>query len=111
MTDRYEVNEDDQDCKDEASDEYGDDESDRDGDGGVQDYGHVPSFLTINQLMKNEQERNLSMDVLSCDLSNTPDPEDLDHEDPDERGTVNYYLAPSSQFENVEDFGNIVSSD
>ena len=111
MTDRYEVNEDDQDCKDEASDEDGDNESDRDGDGGVQDYGHVPSFLTINQLMKNEQERNLSMDLLSCDLSNTPDPEDLDHEDPDERGTVNYYLAPSSQFENVEDFGNIVSSD
>ena len=113
MADRCEVNEDDQDCKDEAGDEDGNDESDRDGDGDgdVQDYGHVPSFLTINQLMENEQERNISMDVLNRDLSNNPEPEDLDHEDPDERGTVNYYLAPSSQFENVEDFGNIVSSD
>ena len=34
------------------------------------------------------------------------DPEDLD-----ERGTVNYYLAPSPQFENVENFTNVVSSD
>ena len=46
------------------------------------------------------------MDVLSCDVSNNLDPED-----PDERGTINYYLAPSPQFENVENFGNVVSSD
>ena len=38
--------------KDEACDEDGDDESD--GDGDVQANGHVPSFLTINQLMENE---------------------------------------------------------
>ena len=41
-----------QDCEDEASDEDGDDKSD--GDGDVQAGGHVPSFLTINQLMENE---------------------------------------------------------
>ena len=33
--------------------------------------GHVPSFLTINQLMENEQGRYLSMDVPSCDVSIT----------------------------------------
>ena len=42
----------DQDCEDEASDEDGDNESDRDGD--VRADGHVPSFLTINQLMENK---------------------------------------------------------
>ena len=72
----------------------------------VQFDGHVPSFLTINQLMENEQRRYLSMDVPSCDFSNNPDPEDLN-----ERGIVNYYLTPSPQFENVEDFGNVVLSD
>ena len=87
VNDKCEVN------KDEASNEDGDDESD--GDGDIQAYGHVPSFLTINQLMDNVQERYLSMDVPSCDVSNNLDPEDLDNEDPDERGTVNYYLAPS----------------
>ena len=63
-------------------------------------------FLTINQLMENEQGRYLSVDAPSCDLSN-----DLDPEDPDKRGTVNYYLATSPQLENVENFGNVVSSD
>ena len=52
VTDRYEVNEDDQDCEDEVGDENGDDESD--GDGDVQADEHAPSFLTINQLMENE---------------------------------------------------------
>ena len=60
--------------------------------------------------MKNEQGRYLSVDVPSCDISNKPDPEDLDLEDPDEKGTINYYLAPSPQFENAENFGNVVSS-
>ena len=46
------------------------------------------------------------MDVPSCNVLNNPDPED-----PNERGTVNYYLAPSPQFENVENFNNVVSSD
>ena len=88
INDRCEVNEDDQDCEDEASDEDGDDEGDRDGD--VQVDGHVPSFLTINQLMENEQRRYLSVDMPSCDVSSNLDPEDLD-----ERVIVNYYLAPS----------------
>ena len=41
-----------QDFEDEASDEDGNDKSD--GDGDVQAGGHVPSFLTINQIMENE---------------------------------------------------------
>ena len=76
VTDRCEVNEDDQDCEDEACDEDGDDESD--GDRDVQAYGHVPSFLTINQLIENEQERYLSVNVPSCDVSNNLDPKDPD---------------------------------
>ena len=52
VIDRCEVNEDDQDCEDEAGDKDGDNESD--GDGDVQADGHVSSFLTINQLMENE---------------------------------------------------------
>ena len=51
------------------------------------------------------------MDVPSCDVSNKPDSEDLDPDDLDERGTINYYLAPSPQFENVENFGKVVSTD
>ena len=104
VTNRCEVNEDDQDCEDKVGDEDGDDESD--GDGDVQVDGHVPSFLTINQLMENGQGRYLSMDVPSCDVSNNPNPEDRD-----ETGIVNYYLAPSPQFENIKNFGNAVSSD
>ena len=50
--------------------------------------------------------RYVSMDVPSCDVSNNLDPEDSD-----ERETIKYYLAPSPQFENVENFGNVVSSD
>ena len=55
VIDRCEVNENDQDYEDEA----GDDESD--GDRDVQADEHVMSFLTINQLMENEQGRYLSM--------------------------------------------------
>ena len=55
IIDKCEVNEDDHDCEYEASDEDGDDESDGDGDRDVQTDGHVLSFLTINQLMENEQ--------------------------------------------------------
>ena len=42
----------------------------------------------------------------SCDVSNNPE-----LEDPDKRGTVKYYLTPLPQFENVLNFGNVVSSD
>ena len=100
VTDRCEVNEDDQDYEDDD----GDDESD--GDGDVQANGHVMSFLTINQLMENEQGRYIFGDVRNSDASNNPKPED-----PDKRGIVKYYLKPLPQFENVENFGNVVSSD
>ena len=62
--DRCEVNEDDQDCEDDRNDEDGDDESDRDGD--VRANGHVPSFLTINQLLKNEQGRAREISLYGC---------------------------------------------
>ena len=104
VIDRCEVNEDDQDCEVEADDEDGDDESGEDGD--AQADGHVLSFLTINQLMENEQGRYLFVDVPSCDVLNNPDPEDLD-----KMRIINYYLVPSPQFENVENFGNVISSD
>ena len=52
--------------------------------------------------MENEQGRYLSVDVPSCDVSNNQYHEDLDPKNPDERGTFNYYLAPSPQFENVK---------
>ena len=46
------------------------------------------------------------MDVASYDVSNNPDAEDLDESSP-----VQYHLAPSPQFENMENFGNAISSD
>ena len=61
--------------------------------------------------MEKEQGRYLYVDVPSCDFSNNPDPEDLDPEDPNKRGIFNYYLPLSPQFENMENFGNAVSSD
>ena len=82
VTDRCEVNKDDRDYEDEAGDEDGDDESDGDN---VQADGHVPSFLTINQLLENEKGRYIFVDVPSCDVSNNPNPKDLDSEDLDER--------------------------
>ena len=42
------------------------------------------------------------MDVPSCDVSNNPNPKDLDPEDLKEKGTINYYLAPSPQFGNTK---------
>ena len=101
VTNRCEVNKDDQDYEDDGGDEDGDNESD----------GHVSSFLTINQLMENEQRRYVSRDVSICNVSNNPDNEDPNLEDLDERGTVKYYLAPSPKFENVENIGNVVLSD
>ena len=50
--------------------------------------------------------RYVYVDVASCDVSNNPDLEDLE-----ERGTVKYHLAPSPLFENMENFGNIVSNE
>ena len=41
-----------------------------------------------------------------CDMSNNPDPED-----PIKFSLVQYNSAPSLQFENIENIGNVVSSD
>ena len=49
------------------------------------------------------------MDVPSFDVSNNPNPKVPDPEDPNEMRIVKHYLAPSPQFENVENFGNVVS--
>ena len=55
--------------------------------------------------MENEQGIYVSMDVATCDVLNNPDDEDLDESSP-----VQYQLAPSPQFENVENLGNVISS-
>ena len=106
--DRCEVYGADEDCEDEEandeSNEYGDDESN--GDIDVQVDEHLSSFHTFNQVLKNEQGIYVFMDASSCDVSNNPDVEDLDESSP-----VQYHLAPSSQFENMENFGNAISSD
>ena len=107
-TDRCKVYKDDEDCEDEEandeSDEDGDDESN--GDIDVQVDEHVSSFHTFNQVLENEQGIYVSMDAASCDVSNNPDVKD-----PDETSLVQYHLTPSPQFENVENFGNVISSD
>ena len=46
------------------------------------------------------------MDAASCDVSNN-----THAENPDESSLIQYHLTPSPQFENVEDFGNAISSD
>ena len=107
-TNRCEVYGDDGDYEDEKandeSDEDGDDESN--GDIDVQADEHLSSFHTFNQVLENEQGIYVSMDAESCDVSNNPDVEDLDKSSP-----VQYHLAQSPQFENVENFGNALSSD
>ena len=49
---------------------------------------------------------DISLWMCQVVVSNNPDPKD-----PDKRETINYYLAPSPQFGNVENFDNVVSSD
>ena len=46
------------------------------------------------------------MDVVGCDSLNNIDPKDQE-----ESSSMKYHLAPSPQFENVENFGNVVSND
>ena len=79
-------------------DEEYDDESK--GDGDVQHDVNVSPFLTLHQAMENEQGRYISVKVVGYDASNNPD-----HDDPIEPSPVQYHLAQSSRFENVEDFG------
>ena len=42
----------------------------------------------------------------SCDVSYNPNAKE-----PDESSPVRYHLPPSPQFEHVESFGNVISSD
>ena len=100
LTDRFEVYGDDEDCKDKK----GDDKSE--GYGDVQANGNVSSFLILHQVMENEQEIYVSVDVAGCYVSNNLNPEDLVESSP-----IQYHLAPSPQFDNVENFGNVVASD
>ena len=93
VTDRCEVYRDDEGYEDKE----GDDKSDGD--------EHVLFFLTIHQVMENEQGRYVSVDVAGCNVSNNPDLEELEESSP-----VQYHLASSPQFENVENFGNVVSN-
>ena len=105
---RCEVYGDDEDCEDEeANDEYDEDGDDEyNGNIDVQANGHLSSFHTLNQVLENEQGIYVFVDATTCDVSNNPDDEDLDESSP-----VQYHLAPSPQFENVENFDNVFSSD
>ena len=107
-TDRCEVYGDDEDYEDEeANDEYNEDGDDEcNGDIYVEVGGHVSSFHTLNQVFENEQEIYISVNATSCDISNNPGVEDQD-----ESTSVQYHLTPSPQFENMENFGNSISSD
>ena len=68
--------------------------------------GHVSSFQTFNQVLENEQGIYVSAHTTSCDVSNN-----LDAEEPNESSLVHYHLPPSPQFEHVQNFGNVISSD
>ena len=107
-TDRCRVYGDDEDCKyEEANVEYDEDVDDEsNGDLDVQADGHVSSFQTFNQVLENEQGIYVSRHTTSCDVSNNPDAEE-----PDDSSPVHYHLPPSPQFEHVENFGNVISSD
>ena len=101
-TNRCGVYRDDEHCEDEeVNDESSEDVDDEsNGDLDVQADGHVSSFHTFNQVLENEQGIYVSAHVASCDVSNN-----LDAMEPDESSLVQYHLAPSLQFEHVENFG------
>ena len=102
-TNRCEVYGNDEYCEDE---EANDESNESNGDIDVQDDGHVSYFHTLNQVLENEQGIHVSVDAASYNVSNN-----LDTDDPDESSPVQYHLAPSPQFEHVENFGNAISSD
>ena len=72
----------------------------------MQANGHVSSFQTFNQVFENEEGIYVSMHAASCDVSNNPNAKE-----PDESSHVHYHLPPSPQFEHVENFDNVISSD
>ncbi|RVX11696.1 hypothetical protein CK203_015866 [Vitis vinifera] len=84
----------------EAEDVHNDDNQDRKG---------SSPFLAVREAIEREQMRYVAMDGEGCNLSNNPNTEDLD--DPIELSTMQYHLAPSPQFENVENIGHVVSSE
>ena len=86
------------------SDEDVDEESN--GDLYVQANGQLSSFLTFNQVLENKQGIYVSTHAASCDVSNNPNAEE-----PNESSPVHYHLPPSPQFEHVQNFGNVISSD
>ena len=98
--DKCEVYGNDEDCEDEEANDASNGNID------IQTDGHLSSFHTLNQVLENEQGIYVSMDAITCDVSNNLDDEDLD-----ESSSVQYHLAPSPQFENVENFDNVISSD
>ena len=78
--DKCEVYGDNEDCE---NDESG-------GDDDAQANANVLSFLTLHQVMENEQGRYVSMDLADCDVSNNSNPED-----PIESSLIRYHLGPS----------------
>ncbi|RVW72315.1 hypothetical protein CK203_055466 [Vitis vinifera] len=83
-----------------VKDVHNDDNQDREG---------SSPFLAVHEAIEREQMRYVVVDGERCNLSNKPDTEDLD--DPIELSPMQYHLAPSLQFENVENIGHVVSSD
>ncbi|RVW90032.1 hypothetical protein CK203_035857 [Vitis vinifera] len=83
-----------------AEDVHNDDNQNREG---------SSPFLVVREAIEREQMRYVDVDGEECNLSNNPDTEDLD--DPIELSPMQYHLAPSPQFENVENIGHIVSSE
>ena len=105
--------------EDECESQEGDDQSERVGD--VQHDGHgvfefmdeennnvnvVLSFLALHEAMESEEGRYVSVDGEGCEISNNLNPKDLMEFFP-----VQHHSAPSLQFENVENIGNVISSD
>ena len=68
--------------------------------------GHVSSFQIFNQVLENEKGIYVFVHVTFCDVSNNPDVEE-----PDKSSSIHYHLPPSPQFEHVENFSNVISSD
>ncbi|RVW29127.1 hypothetical protein CK203_096789 [Vitis vinifera] len=62
--------------------------------------------MSSSQSNESEQGRYVSVDRKGCDMSNNLDPED-----PIEFSPIQYHSALSLQFENVENIGDVVSSD
>ena len=67
---------------------------------------YISSFQTFNQILDNKQRIYVSALAASYDVSNNPDAKE-----PNDSLPVHYHFPPSPQFEHVENFGNVISSD